>query len=123
MAGEGTAALVGIGFVAFVGLIIAAASEGPVNDYTSLCQNADFIRIEDDACERGDHGSTIMYISTGSDYHAPAIGGKVDQSRMVKTMPIGKTLEKARVPREGGVVKSSPGITRGGFGGKMGSGG
>ncbi len=123
MSDEGAIALIGVGLVAFVGLIIAAAQQGPVNDYTSLCQNADLIRIEDDACERGDRGSTIMYISTSSDYHAPPIGGKVDQSRFVKTIPIEKTLEKAKIRKDGGPVKSSPGITRGGFGGKMGSSG
>jgi uncharacterized protein YgiB involved in biofilm formation len=61
----------------------------------------------------------IMFISTSSDYHAPAVGQKVDQSRMVSTVPAGKTVQKAAIPSTGGMVKTSPGIktiTRGGFG-------
>lgn len=113
--------IAGGGLVVLVAALIVGLSAGPEHDYTTMCQNADYIRLEDDACERGDRGSTVMYISTSSDYHAPAVGQRIDQSKMIRVVPKGKTIEKAKVPKEGGVVKASPGITRGGFGGKSGS--
>lgn len=95
----------------------------PESDYTSMCQNSSYVRLEDKKCEKDtpdyDSGSMIMFISTGSDYHAPAYGGKIDQSRVVNSVPTGKTVQKAAVSPGGGMVKSSPGIktvTRGGFG-------
>lgn len=95
----------------------------PESDYTSLCQDSSYVRLEDKKCERDtpdyDSGSMIMFISTSSDYHAPAVGNKIDQGRVIKTVPSGKTVQKAGIPSTGGVVKSSPGIktiTRGGFG-------
>lgn len=97
-------------------LIIAASMSGPTNDYTTLCQDADYIRLDDSSCDRGDRGSTVMYISTGSDYHAPPVGGKINQSKVVTVVPKGKTVQKGAIAKEGGVVKSSPGIIRQGFG-------
>ena len=116
---------------------LSAASCGsetvvPENDYTTMCQDSSYVRIEDKKCEIGtpdhDSGSMIMFISTSSDYHAHAYGNKIDQSRVVKTVPAGKTIQKAAIPPNGGVVKSSPNIktiTHGGFGvsGKGGSSG
>lgn len=112
-----------VGGVALValGLGIYAATSGPEHDYTTMCQNADYIRLEDVSCDRGDRGSFVMYIATNSNYHAPAVGGRIDQSRVVKTVPSGKTVQKGAIAAQGGVVKSSPGIIRGGFGGKSGS--
>lgn len=112
-----------VGGVALValGLGIYAATSGPEHDYTTMCQNADYIRLEDASCDRGDRGSFVMYIATNSTYHAPTVGGKIDQSRVIKAVPSGKTVQKGAIAAQGGVVKSSPGIIRGGFGGKSGS--
>lgn len=100
-----------------------ASEEVPESDYTSMCQDSSYIRLEDKKCEKGtpdyDSGSMIMFISTGSDYHAPAVGHKIDQGRVINTVPSGKTVQRAGIPSSGGVVKSSPSIktiTRGGFG-------
>ena len=92
------------------------SSDAPNYDYTSVCQTADYVRVEDAACDRNDGGSFVMFISTGSDYHVPPTGQRIDQSRVVKTVPAGKTVQKAGVPNTGGVVKNSPNIQRGGFG-------
>lgn len=95
----------------------------PESDYTSMCQDYSYVRIDDSKCEKEspnyDSGSMIMFISTSSDYHAPAVGQKIDQGRVVNSVPSGKTVQKAAIPSGGGVVKSSPNIktiTRGGFG-------
>lgn len=92
----------------------------PDSDYTSMCQNTSHVRLEDKKCDKGtpdyDSGSMIMFISTGSDYHAPPVGQKIDQSRVINSVPAGKTVQKGAISPGGGVVKSSPGITRGGFG-------
>jgi len=93
-----------------------ADSDAPNYDYTTVCQTADYVRVEDAACDRNDGGSFVMFISTTSDYHVPPTGQRIDQARVVKTVPAGKTVQKAGIPASGGVVKSSPGIQRGGFG-------
>lgn len=108
--------LAALGVVGIVGAIVLIAASGPESDYTTLCQNADYIRIDDTSCDRGDRGSTVMYISTGSDYHAPAVGGRIEQARVVNVIPSGKTVQKSAIAKEGGVVKSSPHIIRGGLG-------
>lgn len=123
---DAQAAVVILGGVAAVaiGLGVIAATSGPEHDYTTLCQDADYVRVEDTRCDQNSSGSFVMFISTSSNYHAPAIGGKIDQSRVVKTVPAGKTVQKGAISASGGVVKNSPGITRGGFGiGKGSSGG
>lgn len=96
---------------------------GPESDYTSICEDQYHVRLEDKRCEQGtpdyDSGSLIMFIPTSSDYHVPAVGQKVDQSKFVRSVPSGKTVQKAGIPPQGSVVKSSPNIktiTRGGFG-------
>ena len=103
-----------------LGLIAAIVAvgvySGPTHDYTTLCQNADYVRLDDSSCDRGDRGSTVMFISTGSDYHAPPVGGKIDQKRVTTVIPKGKTVQKGAIAKEGGTVKSSPGIIRQGFG-------
>jgi len=88
-----------------------------------MCQDSSYVRLEDKKCERDtpdyDSGSMIMFISTSSDYHAPAVGSKIDQGRVIQTVPTGKTVQKAGIPSSGGIVKSSPNIrtiTRGGLG-------
>lgn len=98
----------------------------PESDYTSMCQDSSYVRLEDRKCESGtpdyDSGSMIMFISTSSDYRAPAVGGKIDQGRVIQTVPDGKTVQKAAIPSSGGVVKSSPSIKtqRGGLGSSSG---
>lgn len=99
----------------------------PESDYTSMCQDSSYVRLEDKKCERDtpdyDSGSMIMFISTSSDYRAPAVGGKIDQGRVIQTVPSGKTVQKAAIPSNGGIVKSSPSIktiTRGGLGSSSG---
>lgn len=108
--------------------ITAMAASGcgmvePESDYTSICEDQHHLRLEDKRCEPGtsdyDSGSLIMFIPTNSDYHVPAVGQKVDQSKFVRSVPSGKTVQRAGIPPQGSVVKSSPGIktiTRGGFG-------
>lgn len=100
-----------------------ASETVPESDYTSMCQDTSYVRLDDSKCEKEspnyDSGSMIMFISTSSDYHAPAVGQKIDQGRVVNSVPSGKTVQKAAIPSSGGLVKSSPGIktiTRGGFG-------
>lgn len=115
-----------LGIVAVIGtvaaVIVGLSMVGdPENDYATMCQNADYIRLDDSACDRGDGGSFIMFISTTSDYHAPAVGSRIDQSKITKSLPSGKTYQKGGISTSGGVVKSSPGIVRGGFGGKSSS--
>lgn len=117
---------VGICATAITALAASGCSSDtvPESDYTSMCQDSiTYVRLEDKRCDVGtpdyDSGSMIMFISTGSDYRAPAVGQKIDQSKMVKSIPTGKTFQKAAIPNTGGVVKSSPSIktiTRGGFG-------
>jgi hypothetical protein len=122
MSDDGKILAVGVAGVAAVLLTvwgiseIADAANDPDYDYTSVCQTADYIRLEDAACDRNDGGSFVMFISTSSDYNMPATGQRIDQSKVVKTVPAGKTTQKAGIPATGGVVKSSPNITRGGFG-------
>lgn len=101
-----------------VGVVVASTNneEKPSHDYTTICQNADYIRLEDAACDRNDGGSFVMFISTGSNYHVPPTGQRIDQGKVIKTVPAGKSVQKAGVPNTGGVVKSSPNIQRGGFG-------
>lgn len=113
--------------VATTALIItalAACGSNPTSDFTTMCRDADYLRIEDSKCgDNASSGSTLVYISTGSDYHAPPVGGRIQQDKVLSSLPINKTVQKAAIPKEGGVVKSSPGITRGGFGFKSGSSG
>lgn len=114
---DGVMLTVAAGSLGLIGaLIVAAAMSGPTNDYTTLCQDADYVRLDDTSCDRGDRGSTVMFISTGSDYHAPPVGGKINQSKVVTVVPKGKTVQKGAIAKEGGVVKNSPGIIRQGFG-------
>ena len=118
-------AIVLIGGVAalVLGGVIIAATSGPEHDYTTLCQDANYVRLEDSRCDRGDSGSFVMFISTSSTYHAPPVGGTINQSQVVKSIPAGKTVQRGAISASGGVVKNSPGITRGGFGGKSSSSG
>lgn len=102
--------------VAVILVMVSACGDYPESDFTTMCQDSSYVRIEDDRCERGESGSSVMFISTGSDYHAPPVGSRIDQSKVVRSLPAGKTVQKAAIPKTGGVVKSSPGITRGGFG-------
>lgn len=97
-------------------VLVGGCADYPESDFTTMCQDSSYVRIDDDRCERGEAGSSVMFISTSSDYHAPAVGSKIDQSKIVRTLPAGKTVQKAAIPKTGGVVKSSPNITRGGFG-------
>ncbi len=101
-------------FVAAVGV---GVSHGPKDDFTTLCQNADYVRLDDSSCDRGDRGSTVMYISTNSNYHVPAVGGKIEQSRVVNVVPRNMTIQKNAITPQGGVVKNNPNIVRGIFGG------
>lgn len=109
--------LTGLVGVAIVGL--SACADSPDSDFTTMCQNADYIRIEDSRCEPGStyqSGSSLVYISTGSNYHAPAYySGKVDQGQIMRSVPLGSSIQKAAIPATGGVVKNSP-IIRGGLG-------
>lgn len=118
-------AIVVLGGLAAValGIGIIAATSGPEHDYTTLCQDADYVRLEDSRCDRGDSGSFVMFISTSSNYNVPPVGGKISQNQVVKSVPAGKTVQRGAISASGGVVKSSPGITRGGFGGKSSSSG
>jgi hypothetical protein len=102
--------------VAAILVMVSGCGDYPESDFTTMCQDSSYVRIDDDRCERGESGSSVMFISTGSDYHAPPVGSRIDQSKIVKTLPAGKTVQKAAIPKTGGIVKSSPGITRGGFG-------
>jgi len=104
----------GLGLIAAI--VAIGVYSGPTHHYTTLCQDSDYIRLDDTSCDRGDRGSTVMFISTGSDYHAPAVGGKIDQGRVIKTVPRGKTVQKSAIAKEGGVIKDSPTIIRKGFG-------
>jgi hypothetical protein len=97
---------------------LSACSSSPTSDFTTMCEDASHIRIEDSKCDDSSSGSSLVFISTGSNYHAPPVGGRVDQSQILRSLPPGKTVQKAAIPSAGGVVKSSPGITRGGFGSK-----
>jgi len=106
-----------------LGIGMIAAVDNPEHDYTTLCQDSDYVRLEDSRCDSNNSGSFVMFISTSSDYHAPAVGGRIDQNRVVKTIPQGATVQKGAISASGGVVKSSPGIIRGGFGGKSSSSG
>lgn len=114
MSGDRSLAVIGLGAL---GGLILALSYGAANDYTTICQDVDYVRLDDSACDRGDRGSTIMYVSTSSDYRAPAVGGKVDQYRVVNVVPQGKTVQKNAIAKDGGVVKNNPNIIRGIFGG------
>ncbi len=115
-------AIGGVALVALVGAVIIGLSSGPEHDYAQLCQNAEYIRVEDQNC--GNNGSFVMYIATNSNYNVPAVGNKLDQKHVIRTVPAGKTIQtSAAVPSNGGVVKSSSYIVRGGFGGKSGSSG
>lgn len=116
-------AVVLIGGVAalILGGVIITATSGPEHDYTTLCQDANYVRLEDSRCDRGDSGSFVMFISTSSNYNVPPVGGRISQNQVVKTIPAGKTVQRGAISASGGVVKSSPGITRGGFGGKSSS--
>lgn len=111
--------------VAAVLLMVSGCAnmDSPVNDFATMCENSSHIRIDDDECDRHTPGSSIMYISTDSSYQAPAVGGKIDQSRVIRSLPSGKTVQYGGIPKTGSVVKSSPGITRGGFGSSGVSGG
>lgn len=112
-----------VGLVAMVGAVLVAISNKPEYDYAKVCQDASYVRIEDTNCGNG--GSYVMYISTSSNYNVPPVGGTLNQKYVVRDVPPGKTIQqnKAAVPKEGGVVKSSSYISRGGFGGKSGSAG
>lgn len=117
-------AATGVGIVvAITAIALIAATHGPANDFTTVCQDADYVRLEDPVCERGDRGSFVMYVATNSNYHVPAVGGRLDQSRLVRTLPTGKTVQRAAIAKEGQVVNKSPHIIRGIFGGKLGSSG
>jgi len=107
--------------VLIVGALIATASDSPENDFATMCQNSDYIRVDDSECDRGISGTSIMYISTGSNYNAPGIGSKIDQGQVIRNLPNGKSFQKGGISATGGTVKSSPGITRGGFGATGGS--
>jgi len=108
--------------VAVVALIIGVATNsGPENDFATMCQNSDYIRVDDSECDRGTAGTSIMYISTSSNYNAPALGSRIDQSKVIRNLPSGKTAQKGGISATGGSVKSSPGIIRGGFGSGKGS--
>lgn len=106
---------------ALVILGLSGCSSYPTSDFTTMCEDASHIRLEDSKCPEGgsnSHGSSLVFISTGSNYHAPPVGGRIDQSQILRNFPQGKTVQRAAIPSTGGVVKSSPGITRGGFGSK-----
>lgn len=115
--------LAAVAIIGAVGAVLVAINSGPEHDYATMCQDSNYIRLEDSACDRGDSGSFVMFIATDSQYHAPAVGGKIDQSKVIKSIPSSKTYQKGGISASGGVVKSSPGIIRGGFGGKAGSSG
>lgn len=110
--------LTGVAAVAIAIMTISGcvAEAAPDYDYTTVCQTADYVRVEDAACDRNDDGSFVMFISTRSDYHVPPTGQRIDQGKVIKTVPAGKSVQKAGIPNTGGVVKSSPNIQRGGFG-------
>lgn len=113
--------LVGLVAVAITG--IACASEKPPDsEFTTMCRNSDYIRLEDKSCEDGKdhvHGSSVVFISTNSGYHAPKVGNRIHPSQVLTSLPPGKSassVQKGAVPPQGGVVKNSPLIARGGFG-------
>lgn len=116
-------AFVGISsIIVVVGLIVTAVVDsGPKNDFATMCQNSDYIRVDDSECDRGVSGTSVMYISTNSNYNAPALGARIDQGKVVRTLPSGKTAQKGGISATGGVVKASKGIIRGGFGSGKGS--
>lgn len=93
-------------------LIVGCASG---DYYTDMCQR-DEIRVEYADCERSFTSAQIVYISTGSSYEAPAIGGRINQSEIQKTIPPKAHVQKNAVPASGGQIKSISGIQRGGFG-------
>ncbi len=112
-----------MGLAGTVGVVIlglSACADSPDSDFTTMCQTADYIRIEDYQCDVSNpeyvSGSSIVYISTGSSYNAPPHYGKIDQSKIMTSIPPGKTVQRATIPGSGGIVKNSPGISRGGFG-------
>lgn len=109
--------------VMIIGLVavLSSVDDEPANDFATMCQNSDYIRVDDSECDRGTSGTSIMYISTTSGYHAPAVGSRIDQGQVVRSLPSGKTAQKGGISATGGTVKSSPGITRGGFGSTGGS--
>lgn len=115
----GIVATVAVLLIAFG--VIASLTDSPENDFATMCQNSDYIRVDDSECDRGVSGTSIMYISTGSSYNAPGIGSKIDQGQVIRNLPSGKTSQKGGISATGGTVKSSPGITRGGFGSTSGS--
>lgn len=109
-----------IAATALVILGLSACSSSPTSDFTTMCEDASHIRLEDKDCDDANNsrGSSLVFISTGSNYHAPPVGGRIDQSQILRNLPQGKSVQRAAIPSTGGVVKSSPGITRGGFGSK-----
>jgi len=101
--------LVALGALALLATASAAAKcDGGEDEYSQICvDESTSLRLDDEECERDGRSSHFVWFYGSSRHPAPAVGGAVDRSHFTTAKPAGKIST----------------VSRGGFGGRVGSGG